>query len=155
MWASGDTVVTLGQSSSFQMGISSAILRFSQRVCPSARCRLAAVPKRGGRRQAGEHRSGYGFHEIRSGIGNHGGRLALCGLTGCSGTSSTDSVPAPEPASCVPPDPGLCYCTFGNRTLQFCEGAIARQNLRRWKKAICMTVLIRAARPHSRRFSPR
>lgn len=40
--------------------------------------------------------------------------------------------------------------TFGNRTLQFCEGTIARQNLRQMEKAICMTVLIRAARPHSR-----
>ncbi len=155
MWASSDAVVTLVQSSSFQMGISSAILRFSQRWCPSARCRLAAAPKRGGHHQPGEHRRGYGYHEIRGGIGNTGGRLALCGLTGCSGTSSTDHVPAPEPASCVPPDPDLCYLTFGNRTLQFCEGAIARQNLVRWKKAICMTVLIRAARPHSGRFSPR
>ncbi|CSE69096.1 Uncharacterised protein [Shigella sonnei] len=80
------------QSSSFQMGISSAILRFSQRVVP-----IGQVPSGGSAETGRASPSPASIAAVtvftKSGAASEttGGRLALCGFTGCNGTSSTDS----------------------------------------------------------------
>ncbi len=156
-WASGNAVVTLGTEFLFPDGGS---LRrycvFPSEWCPSARCRLAAAPKRGGHHQALRASLRLRFSRNQ---GRHRKPLAVdwrCADLPVATeffygfTRQRQSLPVAFHQILA-----FATVTFGNRTLQFCEGAIARQNLRQMKKAICMTVLIRAARPHCGRFSPR
>ncbi len=83
------------QSSSFQMGISSAILRFSQRVVPIGKVpsRRSAETGRASPSPATSLRSTV-FTKSGAASETTGGRLALCGFAGCNGTSSTDYAPA-------------------------------------------------------------
>lgn len=117
------------QSSSFQMGISSAILRFSQRVVPIGRAVWRQRRNGEGVAKPGEHRSGYGFHEIRSGIGNHRRSIGAMRINWLQWnffygfTCQRQSLPVAFHQITA-----FATVTFGNRTLQFCEGTIAAES---------------------------
>ncbi len=99
-------------TASFQMGISSAMLRFSQRVVPMG----GAVRRQSGNRQriaeAGQHRGGDRLTKSGAASETTGGRFGLLAFTGWSGTSASDSRARPAPASCAPPAPDLYCCSF-------------------------------------------
>ena len=79
-----------------------------------------------------------------------GGRFGLVASTCCSGTPPATRGPGPAPASCVRPVPDLCCCSFCAIAPCSSASAITRQDLRQMENAICITVLMRAPRLHSR-----
>ena len=140
------------QSSSFQMGISSAILRFSQRVVP-----IGQVPSGGSAETGRASPSPASIAAVTVFTKSGAASEPLAVDWRCAdlpvATELLLRIHAPSAQSLpVAFHQILAFATvtFGNRTLQFCEALSPGRICVRWKKAICMTVLIRAARPHSR-----
>lgn len=138
------------QSSSFQMGISSAILRFSQRVVPIGQSRLAAAPKRGGRHQARRASQRLRFSRNQERHRNHWRSIGAVRIYRLQRNFFYGFTRQRQSLPIAFHQIGLCYCNFWQSHPAILRGAIAEQNLRQMEKAICMTVLIRAAVPHSR-----
>ena len=137
VWASGNAVVTLGTEFLFPDGDLFGDIAFFP---ASGAHRPGAVwrQRRNGEgiTKPGEHRSGYGFHEIRGGIGNHWRSIGAVRIYRLQRnffygfTRQRQSLPVAFHQILA-----FATVTFGNRTLQFCEGAIARQNLRQMEKS--------------------